>query len=196
MNRCSWVNPKNPLYLSYHDEEWGRPVHEDQALFELLCLETYQAGLSWETVLTKRAAFRAAFFDYQVERVARMTDEELDGLLINPNLIRHKAKLYATRTNAQAFLSVVAAYGTFDRYLWSWVEGQVIDVPVASFRDLPSQTELSARLAKDLKQRAFRFVGPICVYSYLQAAGLFHTHEVTCFVRKEKKEVKDERVFE
>lgn len=119
MPRCSWVNLNNPIYIAYHDKEWGQPLHDDQALFELLCMETYQAGLSWETVLNKRQGFRSAFFDYDIQRVAEMTDQELENLLMNPAIIR---KVYATRTNAQAFLRVQSEFGTFDRYLWSWVD--------------------------------------------------------------------------
>lgn len=180
LNRCSWVKPSNPLYVAYHDEEWGRPVHDDQALFELLCLESYQAGLSWETVLNKREAFRLAFYGYAVAKVAQMTDEELDSLLTKPDLIRHRAKLYATRQNAQAFQRVQAEFGSFASYLWGWVNGQTQVNPVPDYRQLPSQTALSKALSKDLKKRGFTFVGPVCVYSYLQAAGLINDHEDDC----------------
>ncbi|MBM7314434.1 DNA-3-methyladenine glycosylase I [Streptococcus suis] len=180
MSRCAWVNPNNPLYIAYHDEEWGKPLHDEQALFELLCLESYQAGLSWEIVLNKRQAFRSAFFNYDIQKVAAMTDSELDRLLANPDIIRHKAKLYATRANAQAFLRVQEEFGTFERYIWSWVDFTPIDNPVKSFRELPTKSDLSERLSKDLKKRGFKFVGPVCVYSYLQAAGLLNEHEVNC----------------
>lgn len=182
-NRCSWVKPSNPLYVAYHDQEWGRPLHDDHRLFELLCLETYQAGLSWETVLNKRAAFGSAFHGYAVAKVAQMTDQELDSLLENPAIIRHKAKLYATRTNAQAFLRVQAEFGSFASYLWDWVDGQPMINQVADYRDLPNQTDLSRALSKDLKKRGFAFVGPVCVYSFLQAAGLINDHEDTCFAK-------------
>ena len=124
--RCGWVKMNNPLYVAYHDEEWGQPLHEDQALFELLCMETYQAGLSWETVLNKRQAFREAFHGYQIQAVADMTDEELEDLMNNPAIIRNRAKIFATRTNAQAFLQVQKEYGSFDTYLWSFVDGKTI----------------------------------------------------------------------
>lgn len=181
--RCSWVKISNPLYLAYHDEEWGLPLHDDHRLFELLCLETYQAGLSWETVLNKRSAFRSAFHGYAVDKVAQMTDEELDSLLVNPGLIRHRAKLYATRQNAQAFQRVQAEFGSFDRYLWDWVNGQPQVNPVSDYHQVPNQTTLSQSLSKDLKKRGFSFVGPVCVYSYLQAAGLINDHEDTCFCK-------------
>lgn len=183
MSRCAWVNLNNPLYIAYHDQEWGRPLHDEQALFELLCLESYQAGLSWEIVLNKRQAFRSAFFDYDIKKVATMTDSELDDLLANPNIIRHKAKLYATRANAQAFLRVQEEFGTFDTYLWEWVNFTTIDNPVKSFRELPTKNDLSERISKDLKKRGFKFVGPVCVYSYLQAAGLLNEHEESCDFR-------------
>lgn len=188
MKRCGWVNLTNSLYVSYHDTEWGRECHEDQALFELLCLESYQAGLSWEIVLNKRQAFRAAFFDYDVNRVASMTDQDIEDLLANPMIIRHAAKLYATRSNAQAFLKVVEEFGSFDHYLWSWVNFTVLDNPVKSYRELPSKTSLSEQLSKDLKKRGFKFLGPVCAYSYLQAAGLFNDHEATCFVRNDSED--------
>lgn len=182
-HRCSWVKPGNPLYVAYHDQEWGRPLHDDHQLFELLCLETYQAGLSWETVLNKRVAFGSAFHGYAVAKVAQMTDRELDSLLENPGIIRHKAKLYATRTNAQAFLRVQAEFGSFASYLWDWVDNQPLVNQVADYRNLPSQTDLSRALSKDLKKRGFAFVGPVCVYSFLQAAGLINDHEDTCFAK-------------
>lgn len=180
MNRCNWVKENNPLYVAYHDEEWGRPLHDDHALFELLCLESYQSGLSWETVLNKREAFRLAFHGYAVEKVAQMTDDELDRLLTNPDIIRHRAKLYATRQNAQAFQRVQAEFGSFESYLWAWVDGQPVVNTLPDYRQAPSQTSLSQTISKDLKKRGFTFVGPVCVYSYLQAAGLVNDHEDTC----------------
>ena len=129
--RCGWVKMNNPLYVAYHDEEWGQPLHDDQALFELLCMETYQAGLSWETVLNKRQAFRQAFHGYQIQAVAEMSDEELEALMDNPAIIRNHAKIFATRTNAQAFLQVQKEYNSFDTYLWSFVDRKTMvnDVP-------------------------------------------------------------------
>ncbi|CYU97373.1 DNA-3-methyladenine glycosylase I [Streptococcus suis] len=180
MKRCGWVKMTNPIYVDYHDQEWGKPLHDEQSLFELLCLESYQAGLSWEIVLNKRQAFPSAFFNYDIQKVAAMTDSELDGLLANPNIIRHKAKLYATRANAQAFLRVQEEFGSFDHYLWSWVNFTQIDNPVKSFREVPTKNDLSEDISKDLKKRGFKFVGPVCVYSYLQAAGLINEHEDSC----------------
>ncbi|WP_019774815.1 DNA-3-methyladenine glycosylase I, partial [Streptococcus sobrinus] len=121
MNRCGWVKMTNPLYIAYHDQEWGRPLHDERALFELLCLEGYQAGLSWETILNKRQAFKKAFHNYDISQVAQMSNQELDNLLDNPDIIRHKAKLYATRANAQVFQAIQKEFGSFDHYIWSYV---------------------------------------------------------------------------
>ena len=155
--RCGWVKMNNPLYIAYHDKEWGRPLHDDHALFELLCMETYQAGLSWETVLNKRQA-----------------------LMDNPAIIRNRAKIYATRANAQAFLQVQAEFGSFDAYLWSFVGGTTIVNDVPDYAQAPAKTPLSEKLSKDLKKRGFKFTGPVAVLSYLQAAGLVNDHENDC----------------
>ena len=178
--RCSWVKMTNPLYVAYHDEEWGQPLHDDQALFELLCMETYQAGLSWETVLNKRQAFRQAFHGYQIQAVAEMSDEELEALMDNPAIIRNRAKIFATRVNAQAFLQVQAEFGTFDAYLRSFVGGKTIVNDVPDYRGSPAKTALSEKLSKNLKKRDFKFTGPVAVLSFLQAAGLVDDHENDC----------------
>ena len=178
--RCGWVKMTNPLYVAYHDEEWGRPLHDDQALFELLCMETYQAGLSWETVLNKRQAFREAFHGYRLHRVAEMTDEELESLLDNPAIIRNRAKIFATRANDQAFLQVQEEFGSFDAYLWSFVGFKTIDNEITNYKEAPAKTALSEKLAKDLKKRGFKFTGPVAILSYLQAAGLVNDHENDC----------------
>ena len=180
MKRCSWAKENNPLYVAYHDQEWGIPLHDERALFELLCLETYQAGLSWETILNKRAAFRQTFHGYDAHQVAAMTDAELEGILQNPAVVRNRRKIYATRANAQAFLKIQAEFGSFDYYLWSFVDFTPIDNPVKDYKQMPSKTPLSEKLAKDMKRRDFKFVGPVCVYSFLQAAGLVNDHEETC----------------
>ena len=178
--RCSWVKMNNPLYVAYHDEEWGQALHDDRALFELLCLETYQAGLSWETVLNKRQAFREAFHDYQIQVVAEMTDAELEALLDNPAIIRNRAKIFATRANAQAFLQVQKTYGSFDAYLWSFVNGQTIINDVPDYHLAPAKTALSEKLSQDLKKRGFKFTGPVAILAFLQAAGLIDDHENDC----------------
>ena len=178
--RCAWVKMNNPLYVAYHDEEWGQPLHDDRALFELLCLETYQSGLSWETVLNKRQGFREAFHGYQIQAVAEMTDGELEALLENPAIIRNRAKLFATRANAQAFLQVQKTYGSFDAYLWSFVDGQTIINDVPDYHLAPAKTSLSEKLSQDLKKRGFKFTGPVAVLAFLQAAGLVDDHENDC----------------
>lgn len=180
MKRCSWVKETNPLYVAYHDDEWGIPLHDDRALFELLCLETYQAGLSWETILNKRAAFRQAFHGYDVHQVAAMSDAELEGILQNPAVVRNRRKIYATRANAQAFLKTQAEFGSFDAYIWSFVDGKTIHNTVENYKTVPAKTPLSERISKDLKRHGFQFVGPVCVYSFLQAAGLVNDHEEDC----------------
>ena len=178
--RCGWVKMNNPLYVAYHDEEWGQPLHDDRALFELLCLETYQSGLSWETVLNKRQAFREAFQGYQIQAVVEMTDGELEALLENPAIIRNRAKIFATRANAQAFLQVQVEFGTFDAYLWSFVGGNTIVNDVPDYRGSPAKTALSEKLSKNLKKRGFKFTGSVAVLSFLQAAGLVDDHENDC----------------
>ena len=178
--RCGWVKMNNPLYVAYHDEEWGQPLHDDRALFELLCLETYQSGLSWETVLNKRQGFREAFHGYQIQAVAEMTDGELEALLENPAIIRNRAKIFATRANAQAFLQIQKTFGSFDAYLWSFVEEKTIVNDVPDYHLAPAKTALSEKLAKDLKKRGFKFTGPVAVLSFLQAAGLVDDHENDC----------------
>lgn len=178
--RCGWVKMNNPLYVAYHDEEWGQPLHDDRALFELLCMETYQSGLSWETVLNKRQGFREVFYNYQAQRIAEMTDEELEVLLENPDIIRNRAKIFATRANAQAFLQVQKTYGSFDAYLWSFVDGKTIVNDVPDYRQAPAKTALSEKLSQDLKKQGFKFTGPVAVLSFLQAAGLVDDHENDC----------------
>lgn len=182
--RCGWVKMNNPLYIAYHDEEWGNPLRGDErALFELLCLETYQAGLSWETILNKRQAFKEAFHNYEIDKVAQMTDMDLEAVLQNPAVVRNRGKIYATRANAQAFLTIQSEYGSFEAYIWSFVDGQPLVNHVENYRQAPAKTELSETIAKDLKKRGFKFTGPVCVYSYLQAAGLVNDHETDCGFR-------------
>ena len=170
----------NPLYVAYHDEGWGQPLHDDQELFELLCMETYQASLSWETVLNKRQAFRQAFHGYHLQHVADMTDEELEALMNNPAIIRNRAKIFATRANAQAFLQVQAEFGAFDVYLWFFVDGKTMVNDVPDYSQAPAKTPLSEKISKNLKKRGFKFTGPVAVLSFLQAAGLVDDHENDC----------------
>jgi len=170
----------NPLYVAYHDEEWGIPLHKERELFELLCLETYQAGLSWEMILNKRKAFKEVFHNYDIVKVAAMSDDELEEILQNPAVVRNRLKIYATRNNAQAFISIQENEGSFDRYIWSFVEDVPITNQVLNYNEVPSKTPLSEKISKDLKKKGFKFVGPVAVYSFLQAAGLVNDHECDC----------------
>ena len=178
--RCAWVKMNNPLYVAYHDEEWGQPLHDDRALFELLCMETYQAGLSWETVLNKRQAFRQAFHGYQIQAVADMTDEELEDLMNNSAIIRNRAKIFATRANAQAFLQVQKEYGSFDAYLWSFVDGKTIVNDIPDYSQHQPKRLCLKKYPRISKKRGFKFTGPVAVLSFLQAAGLVDDHENDC----------------
>jgi DNA-3-methyladenine glycosylase I len=164
----------------YHDQEWGVPSHDDAHLFEMLLLEGAQAGLSWSTVLNKRENYRKALDGFDAGRIARYDQGRLDRLLQDPGIVRNRLKVRSTVTNARAFLATQAEYGTFDAYLWSWVEGTPLVNRPRSSADLPARTELSDRLAKDLKQRGFTFVGSTIVYAYLQSVGLVDDHLVGC----------------
>lgn len=174
--RCPWANPKNPAYLHYHDFEWGVPVHDDHTLFEMLILEGFQAGLSWECILNKRQAFRAAFDGFDVKRVAGYSQEKLEALAQNPGIVRNRRKIAAAVTNARAFLDIQAQFGSFDRYLWHWTEGKVV-------RETGLATSpLSDAISKDLQKRGMKFVGSTIIYAYLQAVGVIDSHEPGCFL--------------
>lgn len=174
--RCPWANPKNPAYLHYHDFEWGVPVHDDHTLFEMLILEGFQAGLSWECILNKRQAFRAAFDGFDVKRVAGYSQEKLEALAQNPGIVRNRRKIAAAVTNARAFLDIQAQFGSFDRYLWQWTDGKVV-------RETGLATSpLSDAISKDLQKRGMKFVGSTIIYAYLQAVGVIDSHEPGCFL--------------
>lgn len=182
ISRCFWANPKNPLYIAYHDEEWGKPCHDERMLFEMLILEGFQAGLSWECVLNKREAFREAFDDFDVRKVAEYDDGKLMELAGNPKIIRNRLKIKASVTNAQAFIKIQEEYGSFDKYIWSFIDGEVIYEPC----DLRTTSPLSDTVSKDLKRRGMKFVGSTVIYSYLQAIGVINGHLEGCW--KFKKE--------
>jgi len=179
--RCEWARGNDPLMTAYHDEEWGVPLHDDRALFELLTLEGAQAGLSWQTILRRREGYRRAFERFDVERIARYGDADRGRLLADTGIIRNRAKVDATIGNARAFLDLLPETGSFDAYLWSFVG----DVPrhnrFESLSELPSETEESRALSKDLRKRGFRFVGPTICYAFMQSAGLVNDHERSCF---------------
>ncbi|MDQ8157975.1 MAG: DNA-3-methyladenine glycosylase I [Gemmatimonadota bacterium] len=177
--RCPW--PVKPLDVEYHDLEWGVPVHDDRTLFEFITLEGAQAGLSWSTVLAKRPHYRDAFRQWDVQAIAAFTPAQVDGLMQNAGLVRHRQKLDSTIGNARAFLQVQEAFGTFDAYLWRFVNGAALDMRRTESRQIPTQTALSDAISKDLKARGFRFVGTTICYAYMQAVGLVNDHLVSCF---------------
>jgi DNA-3-methyladenine glycosylase I len=179
--RCSWASGDDPLYTAYHDDEWGVPLHDDRALFELLCLEGAQAGLAWITILRKREAYRKAFFRFDPVRCAAMTDAELEERLADPGIVRNRLKVFGVRKNARAFLELQGERGSFDGYLWEWVDGQPLVQPRRAMADVPAVTPLAEAISKDLKRRGFTFVGPTIVYAYLQSTGVVNDHVVSCF---------------
>lgn len=180
-SRCHWAANGDPLMRDYHDTEWGVPLHDDRALFEFLCLEGAQAGLSWRTVLAKRGNYRKAFHNFEIARVAAMSDRELEKLLLDPGIIRNRLKVASTRDNAIAALRVIDEFGSLDGYLWSFVDGKPLRNRWRSQTDVPASTELSDRMSKALKKRGFRFVGTTICYSLLQATGMVNDHLVGCF---------------
>ncbi len=183
--RCPWVDLDKPDYVAYHDEEWGVPVHEDRLIFEVLTLESAQAGLSWYTILRKRENYRRAFDGFDPEKVARYDDRKLEALLTDPGIIRNRRKVEAAINNARRFLEVRDEFGSFDAYIWRFVDGRPIVNEIRSLADFPAQSPESEALSKDLKKRGFRFVGPIILYSHMQATGLVNDHTLDCFRREE-----------
>ncbi|MCG8335012.1 MAG: DNA-3-methyladenine glycosylase I [Proteobacteria bacterium] len=179
--RCGWVKPENELYLDYHDKEWGVPVHNDKILFEFLVLESFQAGLSWELILKKRENFRKAFANFEVEEVARFQEKKILELLNDASIVRNKLKINATINNAQKFIAVQEEFGSFDRYIWRFIDGKPIVNKWKTLKQVPANTALSDKISKDLKQRGFKFLGTTVVYSHLQATGLINDHIVECF---------------
>lgn len=181
--RCHWA-ADGELMQSYHDTEWGVPLHNDRALFEFLCLEGAQAGLSWRTVLHKRDNYRRAFHNFDIARVAAMKDRELEKLLLDPGLIRNRLKITATRDNAKAALDVIEEHGSLDAYLWSFADGKAIQNRWRVQGEVPASTPLSDRMSKDMKKRGFRFVGTTICYAFMQATGMVNDHLVECFRHK------------
>ena len=179
--RCAWANLKNPLYVSYHDEEWGVPCHDEIRLFEMLNLEGAQAGLSWETVLNKRENYRRAFDGWDAARIARYDAQKVAELMANAGIIRNRLKIAATITNAQAYLRLREEVGGLDAFLWAYVDGKPLQGKWSSGNPSPAKTALSDRISKDLLKRGFKFVGSTIIYAYLQAVGVVDDHTVTCF---------------
>ena len=184
LKRCQWPG-QDPLYLAYHDEEWGVPLHEDNRLFEMIVLESMQSGLSWITILRKRKAFRVAFHEFDPRRVATFGAKEIEKLLLNPDVIRNRAKLEAAVANARATLRVQEKYGSLDSFLWRIVEGKPIVNRWLSYREAPAKTSVSEKLATECKKEGFQFVGPTVAYAFMQAVGMVNDHEVACFRYKE-----------
>ncbi len=182
--RCGWC-VGDPLYEAYHDTEWGVPVYDDDTLFEFLVLETFQAGLSWITILKKRENFRAALDDFNYLKIANYNDKKINELLSNPGIIRNKLKIKATVTNAQAFIKVQKEFGSFSNYIWKFTNGQPIQNAIKNYKDAPANTKLSDTISADLKKRGFKFVGSTVVYAHMQATGMVNDHEISCFRYKQ-----------
>lgn len=179
-NRCNWAQ-KDEIMAKYHDEEWGRPLHDDQKLFEFLILEGMQAGLSWLTILKKREAFRLAYENFDVGKVARFDQQKVDELMANSGIIRNRQKIEASINNAKLFLEVVEEFGSFDQYIWKFVDHRPIVNKWEKLTELPAKTELSDKISADLKRRGFKFVGSTIVYAHMQATGMVNDHLVNCF---------------
>ncbi len=171
----------DPLYLEYHDEEWGVPVHEDRTLFEFLILEGFQAGVSWALILRKRENFRRAFDGFDPVNLSKYTEEDVERLMNDPGILRNRLKIRSAISNAQRFLDVQEEFGSFDRYIWSFVGGKPIKNRFTSFSEMSSKTEISEAMGKDLKKRGFKFVGPVICYSFMQAVGMVNDHLTHCF---------------
>ncbi len=180
VKRCAWPGD-DALYIKYHDEEWGVPVHDDAKLFEFLILEGAQAGLSWITILRKRENYRQAFDQFDVKRIARYDQKKINALLKNEGIVRNRLKIHSTIQNAKAFLEVQKEFGSFDRYIWQFVDGKPKINRLKSLKDLPARTEVSDQISKDLKTRGFNFVGSTICYAFMQAVGMVNDHRIDCF---------------
>ena len=181
--RCSW--PKSDLDIRYHDEEWGVPVHDDRVLFEFLILEGAQAGLSWSTILNKRDGYRKAFARFDARKVAKFTPADVERLMADASIVRNRLKIESTITNAKAFLAVQKEFGSFDAYLWRFVNGKPIDSRRRTMKDVPTRTPESDALSKDLLERGFKFVGTTICYAFMQAVGMVNDHMTSCFRYRE-----------
>ena len=173
-NRCTWAG-SDEVYMRYHDEEWGVPTHDDRELFEMLVLESFQAGLSWITILKKRENFKEAFDDFDVEKVANYDDDKVEELRLNEGIIRHKGKITSAINNAQVFIEIQKEFGSFDEYIWRFTNGEIIKA------EFLTESDLSKTISKDLKKRGMKFVGPTIIYSYLESIGVIDNHQEDCF---------------
>ncbi|MCK9191341.1 MAG: DNA-3-methyladenine glycosylase I [Sphaerochaetaceae bacterium] len=185
-NRCNW-NTEDEMYLAYHDEEWGVPVHDDRLLFEFLILEGAQAGLSWLTILRKRAEYKKAYDNFEIETVANYTESDVERLLSNSGIVRNKLKVRSSITNAKAVLEIQREFGSFSNYLWNFVDGKTVDNHLSSISDMPITSDISDKMSKDMKRRGLKFVGSTIMYSFMQAVGMVNDHITTCFRYEEVK---------
>lgn len=181
--RCGWCE-KEDLYRKYHDEEWGTPVYDDETIFEFLILESFQAGLSWYTILSKRENFKKAFDNFDYKKIATYGDDKVEELMQNSGIIRNRLKILATINNAKQFMEVQKEFGSFSKYIWGFVDGTPIINHNESLKDVPATTDISDRLAKDLKMRGFKFMGSTVVYAHMQATGMINDHLTNCWKRK------------
>jgi len=187
-NRCTWCG-SDALYIAYHDDEWGIPIHDDSLLFEFLILEGAQAGLSWITILRKRENYRKAFHDFDHERIAKYTDTDVNRLLADPGIVRNRLKIESVIKNARGVIKIQEEFGSLDSYLWRYVEDTSKQNDWKSMADLPAKTDISEMMSKDLKKRGFNFVGPTICYAFMQAAGLVNDHTSDCFRYEEIKKL-------
>lgn len=185
MKRCDWVS-SDELYIKYHDEEWGKPVYDDVVLFEFLLLESFQAGLSWITILKKRENFRLAFDQFNYKKIAKYTPEKVEELLQNEGIIRHRGKIEAAMNNASLFMAIQKEFGSFSNYIWNFVDGKPINNNFVSIKEVPAKTDISDAIAKDLKKRGFKFMGSTTVYAFMQAVGMVNDHIQGCCVVADK----------
>jgi DNA-3-methyladenine glycosylase I len=189
--RCEWCGA-DPLYISYHDEDWGVPLHDDRKLFEMLILEGAQAGLSWLTVLRKRQNYRKAFHDFDPEIVAGYSQVDLDRLLVDPGIIRNRLKIESAIKNARGVLAIIEEFGTLDSFLWRYVDGKPQQNAWTSIAEIPAQTKKADMMSKDLKRRGFNFVGPTICYAFMQAVGMVNDHTVQCFRHEQVRQMVQE----
>lgn len=182
-HRCAWCE-KDDLYRDYHDNEWGKPVYDDATIFEFLILETFQAGLSWYTVLAKRENFRRAFENFDLKKIANYSEEKMAELAEDTGIIRNKLKIKATVSNAQAFIKIQEEFGSFSKYIWGFVDGKPIDNQPKNLSEVKATTPISDALSKDMKKRGFKFVGSTVIYAHMQATGMVNDHVIDCFTRK------------
>ena len=184
MNRCFGSKKGQEIYAKYHDEEWGVPVHDDRVLFEFLILEGAQAGLSWYTILKRREGYKKAFKNFDPEKVTKMTDEELEALRKNKEIIRNKLKIYSVRNNARVFLEIQKEFGSFDKFIWEFVDNKPIVNEFSSLEETPAKTEISEKISKELKKRGMKFVGATIMYAFMQAVGMVDDYILSCWKRE------------